>query len=126
MVDHNVKNQNAVQKMANQVRVAFFLSLLTDLYGIYHFINSSGDFRQGLSILVGLLGTGLMWQFSRELRAGKKLALVYWLGLLLAGTSRWIFLDPAFQLNMVSIVIFVFAIALTLRMAFWARSRVLV
>lgn len=126
MVDNDVKNQQAVQKMANGIRVAFFLSLLTSLYDIYHFINTSGGFRQGMSITFGVLGTGLMWQLGRELRAGKKLSLYYWLGLLLVGTSRWVFVDAAFELNIVSMVTLTLAIVITLKMVFWARSRVLV
>ena len=126
MVDNNVKNQQAVQNMANQIRVAFFLSLLTNLYEIYHFINTSGEIRQAMSITFGVLGTALLWQLGRELRAGKKLALYYWLGLLLAGTSRWVFFDAAFELNIVSIVILALAMGITLKMVFWARNRVLV
>ena len=126
MVDNNVNDQQAVQKMSNQIGVAFFLSLLTNLYDIYHFINTSGEFRQGMSITFGVLGTALIWQFGRELRAGKKLALYYWLGLLLVGTSRWVFVDAAFELNIVSMVILALAIGITLKMVFWARSRVLV
>ena len=126
MVDHNAKNQQTIQKMANGIRVAFFLSLLTDLYDIYHFINTSGELRQGISITLGLLGTGLIWQFGRELRAGKKLALYTWLGLLLVGTSRWVFVDAAFELSIVSMVILALAMMITLKMVFWARSRVLV
>ena len=64
MIDNNVKNQNALQKTANEIRVAFLLSLLTNLYDIYHFLNTSGEVRQGMSILVGVLGTGLLWQFA--------------------------------------------------------------
>ena len=126
MVDNNVKNQRAVQKMAKEIRVAFILSLLTNLYDIYHFINTSGEFRQGMSIMFGVLGTGLIWQLGRELRAGKKLALYYWLGLLLVGASRWIFVDAAFELSIISIVVLVLIIVVTVKMAFWARSRVLV
>ena len=126
MVDHNAKNQQAVQKMANGIKVAFFLSLLTDLYEIYHFVNNSGELRQGISIAFGVLGTGLIWQFGRELRAGKRLALYYWLGLLLLGTSRWVFVDAAFELNVVSMVTLTLAIVITLKTVFWTRSRVLV
>ena len=126
MIDNNVKNQRAVQKTANEIRVAFLLSLLTNLYDIYHFLNTSGEVRQGMSILVGVLGTGLLWQLSRELRAGKKLALYYWLGLLFVGTSRWVFLDAAFELSIVSIVVLTLAMAITLKMASWTRNRVLV
>ncbi len=125
MVDHNAKNQQAVQKMANQIRVAFFLSLLTNLYDIYHFINASGELRQGMSITLGALGTGLIWLIGKELRAGKKLALYYWLGLLLAGTSRWVFLDAAFEWNILFIVILALVIGMTLKIVFWTRSRVL-
>ena len=126
MIDNNVKNQRAVQKTANEIRVAFLLSLLTNLYDIYHFLNTSGEVRQGMSILVGVLGTGLLWQLSRELRAGKKLALYYWLGLIFVGTSRWVFLDAAFELSIVSIVVLTLAMAITLKMASWTRNRVLV
>jgi hypothetical protein len=126
MVDKDTKHQQAVQKMANQIRVAFFLSLLTNLYDIYGFINTSGELRQGMSILFGFLGTGLIWLLGRELRAGKKLALYYWLGLLLVGTSRWVFVDAAFELNILSMVILALGITITLKMVVWARSRVLV
>lgn len=111
--------------MANQIRVAFFLSLLTNLYDIYHFINASGELRQGMSITLGALGTGLIWLIGKELRAGKKLALYYWLGLLLAGTSRWVFLDAAFEWNILFIVILALVIGMTLKIVFWTRSRVL-
>ncbi len=126
MIDNNVKNQKAVQKMANEIRVAFFLSLLTNLYDIYQFIDNSGEVRQGLSILLGVLGTGLIWHVGRELRAGRKLALYSWLGLLLAGASRWIFIDAAFELNIFSMVMVAFVIGVTLKLVFWTRSRVLV
>jgi hypothetical protein len=126
MDNTSVNNQQAVQKMANGIRVAFFLSLLTDLYAIYDFINASGELRHGMSILLGVLGTGFMWLMGRELRAGKKLALYYWLGLLLVGSSRWIFLDAAFELNILSIALLASFIAITLKMVFWTRSRVLV
>ena len=112
--------------MANGIRVAFFLSLLTDMYDVYHFVNASGELRQGMSITLGVLGTGLIWQLGRELRAGKKLALYYWLGLLLVGAWRWVFVDAAFELSIVSMVILALAIVITLKMVFWARSRVLV
>ena len=125
MDDHNAKNQQAVQKMANQIRVAFFLSLLTNLYDIYHFIDASGELRQGMSITLGALGTGLIWLIGTELRAGKKLALYYWLGLLLVGTSRWVFVDTAFEWNIFSMVILALIIGITLKMVFWTRSRVL-
>ena len=126
MVDNNVKNQQAVQKMAKEIRIAFILSTLTNLYDIYHFLNTFGEFRQGMSIMFGVVGTGLIWQLGRELRAGKKLALYYWLGLLLVGVSRWIFVDAAFKLSIISIVILVLAIVVTVKMAFWTRNRVLV
>jgi hypothetical protein len=115
-----------VKKMANQIRVAFFLSLLTNLYDMYHFINASGELRQGMSIMLGILGTGLIWLMGRELHAGKKLALYYWLGLLLVGTARWVFVDAAFQWNILSIVVLAFVIGMTPKMVFWTRSRVLV
>lgn len=125
MDDSNANNQQAVQKMANQIRIAFFLSLLTNLYDIYRFIDTSGELRQGMSILFGVLGTGLIWLIGRELRAGKKLALYYWLGLLLVGTLRWIFLDGAFELNILSMVVLALGVTITLKMVGWARSRVL-
>jgi hypothetical protein len=125
MIDNNVENQQAVQKMANQIRFAFFLCLLTSLFEVYHFLNSSGELRQGMSIALGLLGTGLIWQVGRELRAGKKLALYYWLGMLFIGTSRSVFLDAPFEWNIVSMAILALATGITLRMVFWARSSVL-
>ena len=126
MDDSNANNQQAVQKMANQIRIAFFLSLLTNLYDIYRFIDTSGELRQGMSVLFGVLGTGLVWLIGRELRAGKRLALYYWLGLLLVGTSRWVFLDGAFEWNILSMVVLALGITITLKMVVWTRTRVLV
>jgi hypothetical protein len=52
--------------------------------------------------------------------------LYYWLAALLIGIARWVFVDATFELNIVSTVILALGIAITLKMAFWARSRVLV
>ena len=122
----NVKNQQAVQKMAGQIRAAFFLSLLTNLYEGYHFFNASGDFRQAVNILLGVLGTGLLWFLSQELRFGKRLALYYWLGLLLVGASRWVLLNAGFEWNILSTVMLALFIGVTLKLVIWTRDRVLI
>ena len=126
MVATNVKNQQAVQNMAGQIRAAFFLSLLTNLYELYDFFNSAGDLRQGVSIMLGVLGTGLLWFISKELRAGKKLALYYWLGLLLAGASRWVLVNAALEWNILSMVLLALLTGITLKLVVWTRNSVLV
>jgi hypothetical protein len=125
MIDNNATNQQAPRKMANGVRMAFFLSLITDVYDIYRFINGSGELRQGISIAVGILGTILIWQLSRQLWVEKKQALYYWLALLFVGYIRYIFVDAAFELNLISIFLLALAIGLTLRMVIWTRNGVL-
>ena len=126
MVATNVKNQQAVQNMAGQIRAAFFLSLLTNLYELYDFFNTAGDLRQGVSIMLGVLGTGLLWFISKELRAGKKLALYYWLGLLLAGASRWVLVNAALEWNILSMVLLALLTGITLKLVVWTRNSVLV
>ena len=126
MVATNVKNQQAVQNMAGQIRAAFFLSLLTNLYELYDFFNTAGDLRQGVSIMLGVLGTGLLWFISKELRAGRKLALYYWLGLLLAGASRWVLVNAALEWNILSMVLLALLTGITLKLVVWTRNSVLV
>jgi hypothetical protein len=125
MIDNHAPNQQAVRKMASGVRMAFFLSLITDLYDIYRFVDTSGELRQGISIAVGIFGTILIWQLSRQLQAEKKQALYYWLALLFVGYIRYIFVDAAFDLNVVSILLLSLAIGLTLRMVIWMRNGLL-
>ena len=126
MVATNVKNQQAVQNMAGQIRAAFFLSLLTNLYELYDFFNTAGDLRQGVSIMLGILGTGLLWFISKELRSGRKLALYYWLGLLLAGASRWVLVNAALEWNILSMILLALLTGITLKLVVWTRNSVLV
>ena len=125
MIDNKAKNREAVKKMADGIRFAFFLSLITNAYDIYSFINLHGQAHQGFSIVFGILGTILIWQLSQALRSEKKHALYYWLALLAAGYVRWIFVDDAFNVNMLSIGLLFLGIALTLRIANWMRKGVL-
>lgn len=125
MVDNNVANHQAVRKMANGIRFAFFISLITNMYDIYRFITMSGELREGISIALGILGTMLLWQLSSKLQAEKKQTLYYWLALLFIGYIRYIFVDAAFSLSIVSMGLLLFAIMLTLRIVFWMRNGVL-
>jgi hypothetical protein len=125
MVDNNVANQQAVRKMANGIRLAFFLSLITNLYDIYRFITMSGELREGFSIAFGILGTILLWQLSSKLQQEKKQALYYWLALLFIGYVRYIFVDATFSLSVVSVGLLLLAVVLTLRIVFWMRNGVL-
>lgn len=125
MVDNNVANHQAVRKMASGIRFAFFISLITNMYDIYRFITMSGELREGISIALGILGTMLLWQLSSKLQAEKKQTLYYWLALLFIGYIRYIFVDAAFSLSIVSMGLLLFAIMLTLRIVFWMRNGVL-
>jgi hypothetical protein len=124
-MDNTATNQQAVRKMANGIRFAFFLSLITDIYDIYRFMTASGGLRQGISIAIGILGTVILWQLASTLRAEKKQALYHWLILLFIGAIRWIFVDAAFTLNVFSMVLLALAVMFTLRMIFWMRNGVL-
>ena len=112
-----------MQKMVNGVKLAFFLSLATNIYQVYGFMNEPGELLGGVSIALGIVGTLLIWQFSRALQAEKKQALYYWLGLLLAGYIRWVFVDATFNLNLVSIVLMILAIVFTLRIVNWVKNK---
>lgn len=125
MTDKNAKDREAVWKFANGVRTAFFLSVIINIYDVYRFINASGEIRQGIGIALGILGTILLWLVSRELRTEKKQALYFWLGMGLLGYFRGVFIDDAFDVNVISILILFFVIAVTLRMAIWTRNGVL-
>ncbi len=125
MIDKNAKNHEAVRKMADGIRIAFFLSLITNVYEIYHFVSVGGESRQGISIAVGTLGTILILLASKELRAEKKQALYFWLALLLIGSFRWVFVDAAFDLNIITFTLLLFVILLTLRMVMWTRDGIL-
>ena len=125
MNNDNTTNQQAVRKMAQGIRFAFFLSLITNVYEIYRFINESGELREGISIAFGILGTILLWQLSSTLQTEKKQALYYWLALLFVGYIRYIFVDGAFSLSVISIGLLLLALVLTLRIVFWMRNGVL-
>ncbi len=84
-----------------------------------------GDLRQGASIAIGILGTILIWLASKELRAEKKQALYFWLALILIGSFRWVFVDAAFDLNIITFTLLLFVFMLTLRIVMWTRDGVL-
>ena len=114
-----------MQKMIDGIKVAVFLSLATDLYEVYRFVNEPGGFRQGISTALGILITALIWQFGRALRAEKKQALFYWLIAVAVGMVRWIFIDATFSLNVLSILLLALFVTLTLRVVVWTRNGLL-
>ena len=122
MTDKNAKNQQSVRKMADSMKIVFYLSLATNAYDIYRFISALGEIRQGIGIVLGIIGTILIWQFGKALRAEKKQALYYWLVVGLLSYSRWIFVDATFDLNILSMILLSLAVMLTLRIAFWTRN----
>ena len=125
MVANTVVNQPACRKMAQGIRLAFYLSLITNVYDIYRFINTSGELREGISIAFGILGTILLWQLSSKLQAEKKQALYYWLALLFVGYIRYIFVDGAMSLSVIAMGLLLLAAVLTVKIAFWTRDGVL-
>ena len=121
----NSNNRASMQKMIGGIKVAVFLSLATDVYEVYGFVNEPGGFRKGISIALGILGTVLIWQFGRSLRAEKKQALFYWLTTVVVGMVRWIFIDATFSLNVLSILLLALFVTLTLRVVVWTRNGLL-
>ena len=124
-MDKNSKNYTSLQKVIDGIKVAIFLSLGNDVYEVYKFVSEPGGFRKGISIALGILGTILIWQFGRELRAEKKHALFYWLIAVVAGMFRWIFIDATFSLNVLSILLLALSVTLTLRVVIWTRNGLL-
>jgi hypothetical protein len=92
------------------------------MYDLYRFVSSSGELCQGISIALGIIGTMLIWQFSKALRAERKQALCYWLAVGLLGYSRWIFVEATFAYNVWSFILLSLAVILTLRIMSWTRS----
>ena len=125
MIDDNAKFRKAMQRMANSMRTVFYISLMINIYDIYRFFNTAGEVRKGVSISLGIIGTILIWQFGRELRAGKKEALSYWLAAVMTGMIRWIFVDATFTFSIFSILILALSAILTLRVTLWTRSGLL-
>lgn len=125
MSDEKLQNQNAVQKMAGSMRTVFFLSLITNAYDVYRYASTPGDLRQGLSIALGIIGTALIWQLSRELQVGRKQALYCWLAVAMLGYARFIFLDGTFELNALTTVLISLTFGLTMRFVLWMRKGVL-
>ena len=126
MTDKNAKNQEAVRKMADNMKIVFYLSLATNVFEIYRFTSSSGEIRQGVSIALGTIGTILLWQLSKALKAERKRALYYWLAVALLGYTRWFIVDATFDLNVLSIILMSLAVMLTLRISFWTRNGALI
>jgi hypothetical protein len=124
-MDKNSKKHASMQKMIAGIKVAVFLSLATDVYDVYGFVNEPGGFRKGISIALGILGTVLIWQFGRALRAEKKQALFYWLIAVAVGMVRWVFIDATFSLNVLSLLLLALFATLTLRVVFWTRNGLL-
>ncbi len=121
----NEKDREAVRKMADSMRIVFFLALVISASDLYRFMSASGEIRQGISIALGILGTILVWLMYRELRAEKKQALSFWLAAVLLGYFRWIFIDATFDVNIISIILIFLVIVFTLRLVIWTRSGVL-
>jgi len=125
-MDKNSKNQVFMQKMKDGIKLAVFLSLATNIYEVYGFVNDPSGFRKGISIALGIIATLLIWQFSKELQAEKRQALYYWLVLSLIGYIRWIFIDATFSLNVVSILLMLLTIVFTSRIVLWVRNKSLI
>lgn len=125
MTDKNEKNREAVRKLADSIRIVFFLELIISAYDLYRFMNAPGEIRQGIGIAIGIFGTILAWLMYRGLRAEKKQALSFWLAGVFLGYLRWIFIDATFDLNVISIILMLVTIAFTLRIVIWVRNGVL-
>jgi len=125
MLDKNAISRESVHKMADGLRAVVFLSLAVTAIEIYGSSREPGEIRQGISIALGILGTILIWQFSRELRAEKKQALFYWLATCLLGYVRWVFVDATFDLNILSMILISLAVILTLRIITWVQNGLL-
>jgi len=125
MINNNAKNREPLRRMAASIRSVFFLSLAVNAYEVYTLVSRPIEVPQGFSVAIGILGTALIWQFGKELRAEKKSALSYWLAAVLASMIRWMFIDSTFDLNIFSILLLSLSIILTVRMMIWTRNGLL-
>jgi hypothetical protein len=122
MIDKNAKNRQLVQKTVNSMRMVALLSLITNAYELYGFLNTTGTVRQMPSITLGIIGTMLIWLFAGQLQAEKKQALYYWLAVIAIGMVRWVFVAAVFDINILSIILISMVVVFTLRMTGWVRS----
>jgi hypothetical protein len=125
MTDNNAKNRELVQRTVKSMKTVALLSLMTNVYQLYGFFDKAGNFRQLPGVALGIIGTILIWLFARQLQAEKKQSLYYWLMVVAIGMIRWLFVDAAFDLNILSIILISMVVIFTLRMTVWVRSEVL-
>lgn len=124
-MNNNTTTLEQIQKMANGVKLAALLSLATNIYEMYGYLNEPTGFQNAISLVVGMIGTILIWLFGRELQAQKKQALFYWVGLLVMGMGRLLFSGAALSLNVLSIALVVLLAVMTSRLVVWTRNKAL-
>lgn len=125
MTDKNVVNREPRQKTISGLRTIVFLSLITNLYELYGFFAEGASVRQFPGIVLGFVGTVLLWQLAKQIQTGKKQAFYYWLLLLAVGMLRWGLGGAVFEVNVLSIILMAMVVVFSLRIVTWMRAGVL-
>jgi len=125
MNSNKEKELGSIHNMADGIKMAFYLSLAVTIYEVYKFLGRVMDTRQSINIVLGIVGTLLLWQLSRKLGETKKQAVFYWLAVVLLGYTRLILDDGYRILNLPSIALIVLFVVFTVRMVVWVRRGLL-
>ena len=122
MSDQIAQHRDTARKIGEGMRTVLYLCLATNAFDLYRFAGAPADLRHGLGAAMGILGTIMVWQAGKNLRAAKKQALPYWLAMAILGYARFIFVEGTFELNPLTLVLMLSALGLTSRMFVWSRN----
>ncbi len=126
MNNNNTAVHEQIQKMATSVKVVAFLSLAVNAYEVYQYIKEPTDVEHLIGIVVGIMGTPLLWFFGSQLQSKRKRALLLWIGISVVGLARVIISSDPFLLNISSILLIGLWTGLSTRLVVWTRAKVLV
>ncbi len=104
IIDNKDKAHEFVQKFAQSMKFAAYISIFEILWEAYNFYRIGYDVRRGFVIALGALGTLMLWQFAQDLQAEKKRALYGLLAVGLFTLSRWILASANFELNIFMVI----------------------
>jgi len=125
MNNNQEKDLKSIHNMADGMRIAFYLSLAVTIYEVYNFLSQAMASRQSINVALGVVGTLLLWQFSRKLGEAKKQALFYLLAIGLLGYTRSILDDGSLTLNFLAIALIAVFVMFTVRIVIWTRRGLL-
>jgi hypothetical protein len=121
----NITPHEQIQRLANSVKLAAILSLVANIYELYAYLQAPTASQSMIDIVIGFVGTSLIWLFGSQLQSRMKRALLVWIGISVIGCARFIISADPFALNIALIVLVGLWAALTARLLVWSRNKVL-